>query len=259
MKMKTKIVSTALLCITILTGCCSAEAPSLEEVPYVNAAESNDVSQRTLYETGVPKEYTVDTEHTENTVTEQQKEAVTLQYGSEPSATEEVLLSVSEFQGDEYTAEELPTIPVQTDIPIPPTSLQSPAASAVVEEAPTENTPEHSQVPMLPEWPIIPTEIESPAEEPVIITTEPAECSHDWHCIYHEEAGHWLAGIICDCGWTIYGSPDELVTAWNAHSASFPPAESLFEHGGYGCADEWIVDTPASEEWVCSRCGKYRQ
>lgn len=61
---------------------------------------------------------------------------------------------------------------------------------------------------------------------------------------------------MCDCGWAVYGDPDELVALWNAHSASYPAAESLFEHGGFGCMDEWIVDTPAYDEWVCRHCGE---
>lgn len=87
-------------------------------------------------------------------------------------------------------------------------------------------------------------------------TTEPTGCSHDWVCIQHSEEGIWKAGIVCDCGWVIYGSPDEVVAAWNAHSASFPPEEALFEHGGFGCVDEWVVDAPAYEEWYCSLCGE---
>jgi len=64
---------------------------------------------------------------------------------------------------------------------------------------------------------------------------------------------------MCDCGWTVYGDPDELTALWNAHSASFPPAESLFEHGGFGSMDEWIVDTPAYSEWVCQHCGQRKE
>lgn len=86
--------------------------------------------------------------------------------------------------------------------------------------------------------------------------TEPIDCTHDWTCIHHDEVGHWKAGIICDCGWTVYGSSSELVSKWNAHSVSYSPEESLFHHGGYGSADQWIVDIPAYDEWVCSLCGE---
>ena len=101
-----------------------------------------------------------------------------------------------------------------------------------------------------------PVETEPPATEAPTQPTEPPGCQHDWKCIHHEEVGHWRAGIMCDCGWTVYGDPDELVALWNAHSASYPAAESLFDHGGYGSADEWIVDTPAYDEWVCRHCGE---
>jgi len=87
-------------------------------------------------------------------------------------------------------------------------------------------------------------------------STEETTCSHDWSCIHHAEEGHWKAGVVCDCGWTVYGNPDELIALWNAHSASYPAAESLFDHGGYGCVDEWIVDKPAYDEWVCRLCGE---
>ncbi len=87
-------------------------------------------------------------------------------------------------------------------------------------------------------------------------STEETICSHDWACIHHAEEGHWKAGVVCDCGWTVYGNPDELIALWNAHSASYPAAESLFDHGGYGCVDEWIVDKPAYDEWVCRLCGE---
>ena len=98
-----------------------------------------------------------------------------------------------------------------------------------------------------------PEETEPPATTP---PTQPAGCSHEWKCIHHPEEGHWRAGIICDCGWTVYGDPGELTALWNAHSASYPPVESLFDHGGFGSMDEWIVDKPAYDEWVCRHCGE---
>ena len=98
-----------------------------------------------------------------------------------------------------------------------------------------------------------PEETEPPATTP---PTQPAGCSHEWKCIHHPEEGHWRAGITCDCGWTVYGDPGELTALWNAHSASYSPVESLFDHGGFGSMDEWIVDKPAYDEWVCRHCGE---
>ena len=59
-----------------------------------------------------------------------------------------------------------------------------------------------------------PEETELPMTTP---STEPKGCSHEWKCIHHPEEGHWRAGIICDCGWTVYGDPGELTALWNAH------------------------------------------
>ena len=103
------------------------------------------------------------------------------------------------------------------------------------------------------------TEATEPPTEATEPPTEPAGCQHDWKCIHHAEEGHWRAGIVCDCGWTVYGDPGELVAKWNAHSASYPATESLFDHGGYGSADEWIVDKPAYDEWVCRHCGEPKE
>lgn len=137
-----------------------------------------------------------------------------------------------------------PTEPARPTEPEPeptnppqPTEPPKPAETAPTEPVPTEPTPTAP----------IPTEPQP---------TEPAGCTHDWQCVHHDEEGHWLAGIVCDCGWTVYGSPDEISAAWNAHSASFPLEESLIEHGGFGCVDEWVVDIPAYEEWYCSLCGE---
>ena len=131
--------------------------------------------------------------------------------------------------------------------PQPPTSETTPASSA-----PTEP----DTVPTIDESPSV-TDPTGPITTPTeTVPTEPAGCSHDWESIQHREIGHWKAGIVCDCGWTVYGNADDLVSKWNAHSASFPPEESLFEHGGYGSIDEWVVDQPAYVEWVCRLCGE---
>lgn len=165
----------------------------------------------------------------------------------------------------------LPTEPVQTE-PAPesaPTAMPETSAETVPTQPtepakPTEPEPTNPPQPTEPPMPTEPASTEPAETEPVPTApihtepqpTEPARCAHDWQCVHHDEEGHWLAGIICDCGWTVYGSPDEVSAAWNAHSASFPPEESLFDHGGFGCVDEWVVDTPAYEEWYCCLCGE---
>lgn len=135
-------------------------------------------------------------------------------------------------------AETIPTTPPATE-PVPPIQPET------VPTQPESSNPE--------------TEPTEPETTPTVPPTEHTGCTHEWKCIHHSEEGHWRAGIICDCGWTVYGDPSELNALWNAHSASFPPAESLFEHGGFGSMDEWIVDKPAYDEWVCRHCGNQKE
>lgn len=134
--------------------------------------------------------------------------------------------------------ETIPTTPPATE-PVPPTQAET------VPTEPESTNPE--------------TEPTEPVTIPTVPTTEPKGCTHEWQCIHHSEEGHWKAGIMCDCGWTVYGDPSELNSLWNTHSASFPPAESLFDHGGFGSVDEWIVDKPAYDEWVCRHCGEAKE
>ena len=143
-----------------------------------------------------------------------------------------------------------PTSPQATEKPTTPTTPPEETKPTTPPETTPTNPPETT--------PTQPPETKPEETEPPTTTlpTEPAGCNHEWKCIHHPEEGHWRAGIICDCGWTVYGDPGELTALWNAHSASFPPAESLFDHGGFGSMDEWIVDKPAYDEWVCRHCGE---
>lgn len=182
-------------------------------------------------------------------------------------------------QKNEEAATE-PTIPSATEpVPTEPTSTKKPQPTETPKETqpvPTEPTPTETEQPVTETTPTHPTEPETeptqPPTEPTVPPTEPQEteptepveteptgCSHDWECVHHAEEGHWRAGVVCDCGWTAYGSADELIALWNAHSASYPAAESLFYHGGYGCVDEWIVDKPAYDEWVCRLCREKKE
>ena len=143
-----------------------------------------------------------------------------------------------------------PTSPQATEKPTTPTTPPEETKPTTPPETTPTNPPETT--------PTQPPETKPEETEPPTTTlpTEPAGCNHEWKCIHHPEEGHWRAGIICDCGWTVYGDPGELTALWNAHSASYPPAESLFDHGGFGSMDEWIVDKPAYDEWVCRHCGE---
>ena len=158
-----------------------------------------------------------------------------------------------------------PTVPSETMKPTAPTEQKEeikkdplPTTQPTEETQPSTIEPETQPTePQFTEPTSPPTQPTEPEEE---TTTPPAieeaVCKHEWKCIHHDEEGYWRAGIICDCGWTVYGDPDTLTALWNAHSASFPAAESLFDHGGFGSIDEWIVDKPAYDEWVCSHCGE---
>ncbi len=140
-----------------------------------------------------------------------------------------------------------------------PQATEKPTASTTpTEETKSTTPPETTPTNPTEINPTQPPETEPEEIQPPVTTspTEPTECSHDWKCIHHPEEGYWRDGIICDCGWTVYGDPSELTALWNAHSASYPPAESLFDHGGFGSMDEWIVDKPAYDEWVCRHCGE---
>ena len=143
-----------------------------------------------------------------------------------------------------------PTTPQATEKPTTPTTPPEETKPTTPPETTPTNPPETTPT-QPPET--TPEETDPPTTTP---PTEPAGCNHEWKCIHHPEEGHWRAGIICDCGWTVYGDPSELTALWNAHSASYPPVESLFDHGGFGSMDEWIVDKPAYDEWVCRHCGE---
>lgn len=85
--------------------------------------------------------------------------------------------------------ETIPTTPPATE-PVPPTQAET------VPTEPESTNPE--------------TEPTEPVTIPTVPTTEPKGCTHEWQCIHHSEEGHWKAGIMCDCGWTVYGDPSEL-------------------------------------------------
>ena len=204
-------------------------------------------------------------------------EATKVTEGMDAEPTEEKLVSTETepTTGTDNSADKTDTAEKPT---APSTPSSNPSSPQVNEEQPKNESPQDTgTIPSTPAPtdPVPPTQAETvpsesestnpeteptePATTPTAPPTEPTGCSHDWKCIHHAEEGHWKAGIICDCGWTVYGDLSELTSLWNAHSASFPPAESLFEHGGFGSMDEWIVDKPAYDEWVCRHCGEQKE
>ena len=230
--MKRKTLCVLLVCCLLLFAGCREPVP-----PLVNTTATGPSIAAVEPTAGTTETTTAATEPEETQATE----AATTQTEPQPTEPTKALTQPTD-----------PTEPSQPEQTIPKPT----------EPAPTEPTPTETVPPEPPTEETVPPTTEpeqtQPAEtEPV--PTEPTECQHNWVSIPHAEVGQWKAGIMCDCGWTVYGDPDELTALWNAHSASFPPAESLFEHGGFGSMDEWIVDTPAYDEWVCQHCGQRKE
>ena len=228
-----------------LFGCAVQEPPpeSMSAVTETTGAAETTVPSETTVPQTDPPETTGSTEPSEVT------------NSTEPTETTEETKPTESEKPKENTGkqqeETKPKDPPATEPTQPATEPTDPPSTKPAETTPPETQPPEIQPPETE-----PVETEPPATEVPTQPTEPPGCQHDWKCIHHAEEGHWRAGIVCDCGWTVYGDPDELVALWNAHSASYPAAESLFDHGGYGSADEWIVDKPAYDEWVCRHCGE---
>ena len=179
---------------------------------------------------------------------------------SEPTEATHPAATVPSNKEDTDTPKQ--TEPKETEPPATTQPSTDPPETQPSEIKPPETQPSETKPPETK-----PEETETPATDPSVTEppttnpseTEPQECQHDWLCVHHQEEGHWIAGIICDCGWKVYGESAQLISLWNAHSMSFPTAESLFNHGGYGCVDEWIVDKPAYDEWKCRLCSKPKE
>ena len=241
------------LAVILLLGIigCSRQEPPLET--YHVTTKPTGVMENT--EPPESTESVTVTKETEPTLSTEQNEV------TEPTQPTEATEATQPKRTEEYTrkqdSEAKPTDPPETQPTQPATEPTDPPSTQPVETQPPETNPPETTPPSTepPETQPATEETEPPTEatEP---PTEPAGCQHDWKCIHHAEEGHWRAGIVCDCGWTVYGDPDELAAKWNAHSASYPAAEALFDHGGFGCMDEWIVDKPAYDEWVCRHCGE---
>ena len=251
--MKTKILTAIAMLLTIATvaGCASSKPiPDAAQLQAPSNAAELPLPQE-LHEAETESK-TADSHAEAKPEVAAEKEMITSTLPTEPVQTEPAPESAPTAIPETY-AESAPTQP--TEAPSKPTE---PAKPTVLEPEPT-NPPQPTEPPKPAPTEPSPSE---PAPTVPIPTepqpTEPAGCTHNWQCVHHDEVGHWLAGVICDCGWVIYGSPDEVSAAWNAHSVSFPPEESLFEHGGFGCVDEWVVDAPAYEEWYCSLCGEQK-
>ena len=255
-----------ILCLTLaavlLLGLfgCSATAP----LPDTRPSETESAG---LVETTSPPETTGWTEGTQPPATTVPDQTQATDPPKTTEGTEPAQQQKPKDNTGKQEDETKPTDPPETQPTQPVTKPTDPPPTQPPETQPPETQPPETQPPTTEPPETTPPRTEPPETEPPTETTEPpteatdpptepAGCQHDWMCVHHAEEGHWRAGIMCDCGWVAYGNPDELVALWNAHSASFPAAESLFNHGGFGCIDEWIVDTPAYDEWVCRHCGE---
>lgn len=247
--MKTNKLSVLLLAYCVILSGCRKQTPTIFTE---DTASPNTIHTETV----------ATTETTEATVVEEQlPTAETLATESaETSGAAETEPSTELETTKPTTAPTTPRKPTEPTVPTVPTKPTEPTNPTVPEE-PTKPT-----TPTTPVTPTEPTETEPVTTEPAEpvtsptkpAPTEPTGCTHDWVCIHHDEEGHWRAGVVCDCGWTVYGKASEVVSKWNAHSASFSSEESFLNHGGYGSVDEWIVDKPAYDEWVCRHCAEVK-
>ena len=244
------------LAVVLLLGIigCSPQEPPLDTCHV--ATEAAGVTENTE-----PPESTApatDPKETETTLSTEPSEVTEPTQSTEATeATEPTQPQKPKENTDEQENETKPTDPPETQPTQPATEPTDPSSTQPVEtKPPATNPPETTSPSTEPPETQPPTEATEPPTEATEPPTEPVGCQHEWKCIHHDEEGHWRAGIVCDCGWTVYGDPDELVAKWNAHSASYPATEALFEHGGFGSMDEWIVDKPAYDEWVCRHCGE---
>lgn len=240
--MKKKWIVTVLLCcipITLFARCASIPKLSVEAAP-VGMAETDPTHED---DTGkLPAPAKIEPKPTVPTSEQQptEKEPTQAPKPTEPAPTEALKPAPTQPKPTEpKSAEPAPTVPKPTEPPV--TVL--PATEPPVTEPPATEPPATEPAPISP-----------PVTEPA--PTESIVCVHDWMCIHHDEEGHWIAGVICDCGWTFYGTSDEVMSAWQTHSASFSPEEALLGHGGCGSMDEWSVDKPAYDEWACCHCGE---
>ena len=249
-----KWISLTLVTLLMISLCgCVPQNLSVETMPPVTEETAWTES------TAPPESTAVTTEPTEKAEETQPNEETETTEPTQPTEAVEETKPQKETESTKSTEETKPKEPPATQPTQPTTEPTEPATN------PTESTTESTVPPTTEPEETKPAETQPPETEPVetelpvsqpTTPTEPAGCQHDWKCIHHTEEGHWLAGVVCDCGWTAYGDPDTLVAKWNAHSASYPAAESLFDHGGYGCVDEWVVDKQAYDEWVCRHCGE---
>lgn len=243
---KILLLTLAVVLLLLLTTCRCVTSAGNAKGPGTEATENSTVATQTTdavestTATPLQSESSAPTSDITVPIETEPVEKTEVSKDSEPPQTNENTHSQTAQPTEPKVTTQVTTKPVETTPATQPADTPTEPVPAPTEPTPTE--PEPTEAP------------ETQPTEPA--PTEPAGCQHDWICVHHDAEGHWLAGVRCDCGLEFYGDPEELPELWNAHSASFPPAESLFEHGGYASADQWIEDKPAYDEWVCRHCGE---
>lgn len=74
--------------------------------------------------------------------------------------------------------------------------------------------------------------------------------AHNWVHQHQDEVKHQEYKCTCICGARFNSS-----TEWITHRDSYDNLEALTNHGSYGDAPVWVVDTPARDWDQCSICG----
>ena len=91
-----------------------------------------------------------------------------------------------------------------------------------------------------------------------------AALGHDWGYTHTDEVGHYDAMLTCTCGWSCSES-EAAAAGYNVAEYWFIHHQGYYQYmGTIGANDHsyswtyppenWIVDTPAFDEWTCSRC-----
>lgn len=97
--------------------------------------------------------------------------------------------------------------------------------------------------------------------------TEAIEGSHSWKHVHTDEVGHVEVWLVCRCGWTctpedaeeagVGSDYDDMIMYWDMfHVEQGCPVYEEKGYSSYDTPDKWVVDTPASDKWVCTECGK---
>lgn len=99
-------------------------------------------------------------------------------------------------------------------------------------------------------------------------TESTSEAGHDWKYNHVDEVGHYDDVLSCWCGWSCnesdvpstYKSPEKY--GYTTHSKYYEDNTERDEYQVHSWTymypyTNWIVDTPAVNEWTCTSCGVY--